>query len=348
MERFSTGCLDLDHVLGGGVPRGRFVEIYGPESGGKSSISLHILAGFQKAYPQEDVAYLDSEFSFDEEYAMALGVNTKQLIVHQPDAGEQALNVLKQLIMLGIGCIVVDSVAALTTKAELEGNLGDMHVGEQARLMSGVLRQLAALAGKRKTTIIWTNQVREKIGQSYGDKLVTPGGRALRHYASIRLMLQRIASEKETIDGEEVIVAIKIKAEAKKNKTSPPFRKAEFYITFGHGIDKVMAVYDMAIRVGVIEKRGSWISMGSEQLGQGRAFVLDNMRKDPTLMTKMEEAVKSKSAGAPVPAPKSDAPDADRESYPHKSPKRPVTGGELVSMADNEEPPAEGAEVTDA
>ena len=298
VERFSSGCIDIDEALGGGWPKGRFVEVFGPESGGKTTATLHAVAEHQKKYPDEDCALIDTEFSFDESYAKRIGVNTKYMIVHQPESGEQALNILKQLLQAGVSCIVVDSVAALTTKAELEGDIGDTHVGEQARLMSQALKQLAAEAGKRGATVFWTNQIREKIGISYGDKTTTPAGRALRHYASIRVHIRSIGKVKEKVNGEDVVVSSRNKIDVKKNKVAPPFKTAEFCISFGYGIDTIAAVLDTAIAMKIIDKRGSWLIYGTEQLGQGRAIVLDRMRKDTELVTTLSEAIaKAKEAG---------------------------------------------------
>ena len=218
LGRFSSGDPELDAALGGGWPIGRFIEIYGPESGGKSTLCLHAIAEFQKLFPDDDVALIDTEYSFDEEYAAALGVNTRWLMVHQPDNGTQALNVLEELIKLGVRLIIVDSVAALTTKEEMEGDLGDAQVAEQARLMSRALRRLTGEAGKRQTTVLWTNQLREKIGVTYGDTTTTPAGRALKHYASIRVGVRRVATEKEIVDGVKVAIANETKADVKKNK----------------------------------------------------------------------------------------------------------------------------------
>lgn len=300
LERFPSGCLALDDALGGGWPKGRFIEIYGPESAGKSTVVLHAIAEHQKKYPDEDCALIDLEFSFDEEYAQSLGVNTKYLIVHQPDSGEQALNILNQLILAGVRCFAFDSVAALTTKAELDGDLGDTHVGEQARLMSQSLRRLAAEAGKRNATVLFTNQVREKIGISYGDKTTTPAGRALRHWASIRVHVRATGRVKENIGGEEVVVSSTHIADVKKNKTAAPFKKAEFVISFGHGIDTIAAILDSAMSLGIIVKRGSWISMDNQQLGQGRAVVLDMLRKDAEFRQKVTEAIAAKKAAGAV------------------------------------------------
>jgi len=296
LERFPSGDQELDKALGGGWPRGRFVEVYGPESGGKSTICLHAIAEFQKKYPEEDVALIDTEYSFDEEYAIALGVNTRWLIVHQPDNGKQALSVLSQLIQQGVGLAVVDSVAALTTKSDMEGDTGDNQVAEQARMMSQALRRLTVEAGKRRTTVFFTNQMRELIGVTYGDKTTTPAGRALKHYASIRCGIRRSAMVKEMIEGEEVVVASETQVDVKKNKTAPPFRKAKFYIVYGRGIDPVISTLDAAIKCGVVEKRGSWLVMDGENLGQGRAKVIDLFHEDKDLFAQMADQVRAKMA----------------------------------------------------
>lgn len=301
MERFPSGDQSLDRALGGGWPKGRFSEIYGPESGGKSTLCLHAIAEFQKKFPDDDIALIDAEYSFDEEYAVALGVNTRYLIVHQPDNGQQALNVLKQLIQLGIGLIIVDSVAALTTKAEVEGDLGDDQVAQQARLMSSSLRLLTGEAGKRGCTVLWTNQLREKIGVSYGDKTTTPAGRALKHYASIRCSVRRIGTEKETVDGEKIAIANRTRVDVKKNKTFPPYRTAEFFIVYGRGIDPVISLFDEALRLKVISKRGAWFSYGEENIGQGRYNTIEFLREDNGVLDKIKEDVeKAKVEKVPV------------------------------------------------
>lgn len=287
LERFGSGCEELDTVLGGGWPKGRFIELFGPESSGKSTLVLHALAEHQRKYPDAECALLDTEYSWDITYASALGVDVKYLLVHQPESGEQALNVLSMLIKGGVGCVVVDSVAALTTKAELEGDLGDQFVGQQARMMSQALRRLAMEAGQCGTTVFWTNQVREKISISYGDKTTTPAGRALRHYASIRLHLAAIGKVK---DGDEV-VSSRIKADCRKNKTAAPFKQCEFNISFGRGIDAMASLLDAAIEKGVVTKRGSWLSIGEEQLGQGKPAVLEAMHEKPELAERIKQAV---------------------------------------------------------
>jgi recombination protein RecA len=324
MERFPSGCPALDDALGGGWPKGRFIEIFGSESGGKTTLVLHALAEHQKKYPDEDIGLIDSEFSFDEEYAKALGVDTKYLIVNQPESGEQALNILSQLIKGDVRCIVVDSVAALTTKAELDGDIGDIHVGEQARLMSQALRRLVQEAGSRNTTIFWTNQVREKIGIMYGDKNTTPAGRALKHYASIRAKVDRIGTVKEKIHGEDVAVCNKTKVDVKKNKTAPPFRVAEFYISYGHGIDSAAALLDGALARKVVVKRGAWFQFGDEQLGQGRLAVLDVIRTNADWNQKITKALEeAKAKGVPESEP-------EQEQEQKLDIKRPKAGKKTI------------------
>lgn len=293
MERFPSGCPALDRALGGGWPRGRFIELYGPESGGKTTTLLHAIAEHQKKYPDEDCALIDTEFSFDDDYAKALGVNTEFVIVNQPDHGEQALQVLRDLIRSGVRCIGVDSVAALVPKAEIEGEIGDAHVGQQARLMSQTMRMLTGEASRAKCTIFWTNQVREKIGVTYGDKTTTPGGRALKFYAAIRVSIAAIAKVRE---GDEV-VSNKVEADVKKNKTAPPFRKAQFYISFGKGIDRIAAIVDPAIELKILAKKGNTYSFVSpdkkeaEVVGVGRKQVMDAIRGSQELQDKVTAAV---------------------------------------------------------
>ena len=302
IERFPSGHPGLDIALGGGWPKGRFIELYGPESGGKSTLCLHAIANHQLAFPDEDVALIDTEFSFDEEYAEALKVDRRWLLVHQPDSGEQALNVTRQLVQMGVGLIIVDSVAALTTRAELEGDLGDIQVADQARLMSRSLRTLTGEAGKRRTTIIWTNQLREKIGVTYGDKTTTPAGRALKHYASIRASIVRIGSEKEGPKDAPIFVSNKVRVDVKKNKTAPPFRRADMIISFGRGIDLEAAVLDEAILQKHVVKKGSWMTLASDNNWsfQGRGKMLAAMREHPELLTKMEDLIGAKAADVKV------------------------------------------------
>lgn len=341
LERFPSGSPALDEALGGGWPKGRFVEIFGPESGGKTSLALHAIAEHQRKYPDEDIALVDSEYSFDEEYAANLGVQTKWLVVNQPSSGVQALNVMRQLIQNGVKCLVVDSVAALTTQAEMEGDLGDQQVADQARMMSRALRTLTTEAGSRKVTIFFTNQVREKIGVMYGDHTTTPAGRALKHYASIRVQISKIGVVKDKVGGEDVVVSAKTKAVVKKNKTAPPFRQAEFCISFGHGIDYVAEVVDTAIELKVIEKRGSWFSFPGtgEQLAQGRMEVLEMVRNGPEWLKKISEAVDAAKVA------KAEEPKADKESG-FKMRKASFSKRAAGDAAGGEE--AEGASVQDA
>jgi len=285
VERFPSGAKTLDWALGGGWPLGRICEVYGPEGGGKSTLCLHAIAEFQRAYPDVNVAIIDSEFSFDVDYAKALGVDVDILIIHQPESGEQALNVLEQLVYQGVRLIVVDSVAALVPQAELDGEIGDAHVATQARLMSQALKKLVGVVGRSEACILFTNQVREKIGVTWGKRTTEPGGRALKFYASCRVDVVAIGKE---VEGEEV-VSNRIKATVTKNKVAPPFREAHFVITFGHGIDQIAALLSEAIDRKVIKKKGAWFSMGNEQLGQGRANVLNRLREDAGFRQKLEE-----------------------------------------------------------
>jgi len=302
VERFPSGDMGLDEALGGGWPRGRFIEIFGPEGGGKSSLALHAIKEFQKKYPGEDCALIDSEFTFSEFYAQRIGVDTKYLIVHQPDGGEQALNILKLLVQQGIKCIVVDSVAGLTTKAEREGDLGDAHVGEQARLMSQALRQLVAECGKNNVTVFWTNQLRSKIGgMAWGEQTTTPAGKALPYYDSIRAFISSIGKVKEGPKDDQVVVCTKNKVSIRKNKCSAPFKEAEFCISFGYGIDRMASILDMAIEMKVIAKRGAWFNMGTEQIGCGRKEVLDKMRSDAVFAKMIEDAVMAAKSAGTVP-----------------------------------------------
>lgn len=291
VERFSSGCSDFDDALGGGWPKGRMVEIYGPESGGKTTLALEATAQHQIAYPDEDCGLIDAEYSFDEDYATAVGVDTKYLMVNQPDSGEQALNVMSMMMRLGIKLIIVDSVAALTPKSELEGAVGDgSGMAEQARIMSMALRRLTTEAGSHGVTVIWTNQLREKIGVMFGDKTTTPAGRALKHYASIRVNVKRIKTIKKGPEGAQIAVSSLTRADVKKNKVAPPFRKAEFYITYGIGIDIPASILDGALKYDLVKKRGSWFSFDGEQIAQGREGSLDKLRIDSELLERIKKA----------------------------------------------------------
>ena len=291
--RFCTGSPDLDAALGGGLPVGRFIELFGAESSGKTTLCYHIMKEFQKAYPEDEIALIDSEYAFDEVYAEQIGLNTKYLIVNQPEHGEQAMNVMGQLITLGTRLIIVDSVAGLTTKAEMEGEYGASHVAQLARLMSNSLKKLAQAAGRTETTIIFTNQMRDKIGVTYGDKSTTPGGNALKFYASVRINLRRMDSETETVNGQKVRISNRVRAEVKKNKTAPPFRSADFHITFGIGIDEVGAFFTSAITKGIIDKKGAWFSYDGENLGQGQVASIEAVRNNEILWESIKNAVLS-------------------------------------------------------
>jgi recombination protein RecA len=290
IETISTGALPLDIALGvGGVPRGRVVEIFGPESSGKSTLAMHIVAEAQRN--GGICAYVDAEHALDPVYAAAIGVDTENLLISQPDTGEQALEIVDMLVRSSaIDVIVIDSVAALTPRAEIEGEMGDSHVGLQARLMSQALRKLTANLNKSNTIAIFINQLREKIGVMFGSPETTPGGRALKFYSSVRLDIRRIESIK---DGAEVVGA-RTRVKVVKNKVAPPFRQAEFDITYGKGISREGAVLDMAVEMGIAKKSGAWFTYDGEQLGQGREnskqFLVDN----PDVMMQMAERVREK------------------------------------------------------
>ena len=262
----STGCLSLDVALGvGGVPRGRIIEVYGPESSGKTTLALHIVAEAQKAGGY--AAYIDAEHAVDPEYSKNLGVNTEELLISQPDTGEQALEICETLVRSGaVDVIVIDSVAALVPRAELEGDMGDAHVGLQARLMSQALRKLTGTVSRSNTTVIFINQIREKIGVMFGNPETTPGGRALKFYSSIRMEIRRITSLK---DGGEM-VGSRVRVKVVKNKVAPPFKQTEFDIMYGQGISYEGDVLDLAVSGDIVEKTGAWYSFEDTKIGQGR------------------------------------------------------------------------------
>ena len=262
----STGCLSLDVALGvGGVPRGRIIEIYGPESSGKTTLALHIVAEAQKA--GGFAAYIDAEHAVDPDYSKNLGVNTEELLISQPDTGEQALEICETLVRSGaVDVIVIDSVAALVPRAELEGDMGDAHVGLQARLMSQALRKLTGTVSRSNTTVIFINQIREKIGVMFGNPETTPGGRALKFYSSIRMEIRRVTSLK---DGGEM-VGSRVRVKVLKNKCAPPFKQTEFDIMYGQGISYEGDVLDLAVSGDIVEKTGAWYSYDDMKIGQGR------------------------------------------------------------------------------
>ena len=295
MEVISSGSVTLDIALGvGGYPKGRIVEIYGPESSGKTTLAIHAIAECQKA--GGIAAFIDAEHAFDQFYAQKLGVNVNELLISQPDNGEQALEIADNLIRSGaVDLVVIDSVAALTPKAEIEGEMGDSQMGLQARLMSKALRKLTGSISKAKCTCIFINQLREKIGVMFGNPETTTGGNALKFYASVRLDIRRAAQIK---DGEDVM-GNHIRVKVVKNKVAPPFRKAEFDIMYGEGISKVGEILDIGVEMNIIKKSGSWFSYGETRLGQGRDAVKGIIGDNPELMDELEAKIKGALANNP-------------------------------------------------
>lgn len=287
VDAIPTGSMTLDMALGiGGVPRGRIVEIYGPESSGKTTVALSIIAQAQKL--GGEVAFIDVEHALDPVYAQALGVNINDLLVSQPDSGEQALEIAEALIRSGaIDAIVVDSIAAMTTRAEIDGEMGDLHVGQLARLMSQAMRKLTSAISKSNCVAIFINQIREKIGVMYGNPETTPGGRALKFYASVRIDVRKGEVIKE---GNQVIGA-STKCKVVKNKVAPPFKEAEFDMMYGVGISRTGEVLDIAVDLDIIKKGGSWFSYGDRKLGQGRDNVKELLKNEPELMKEIEEQI---------------------------------------------------------
>ena len=297
LESISTGALSLDLALGiGGLPRGRIVELYGPESSGKSTLAMHLVAEAQRNGGV--CAYIDAEHAMDPVYAKASGVNVDDLLISQPDTGEQALEIVDMLIRSGaLDVIVIDSVAALTPRAEIEGEMGDSHVGLQARLMSQALRKVTANLNKSDTIALFINQLREKIGVMYGSPEVTPGGRALKFYSSVRLDIRRVESIK---DGTEV-VGNRTRVKVVKNKVASPFKQAEFDIMYGHGISREGSILDVAVELGFVKKAGAWFTYEGEQLGQGRENVKNFLRENPQLMAEIDQRVRDHIAEAAKP-----------------------------------------------
>ena len=286
----STGALSLDMALGvGGLPRGRIVECYGQESSGKTTLALHVVANAQKAGGV--AAFIDAEHALDPQYAKKIGVDLDNLIVSQPNSGEEALTICEQLCKSGaLDVIVVDSVAALTPQAEIDGNMGDSHMGLQARLMSQAMRKLTGVLNQTKTLCIFTNQVREKIGVMFGNPETTPGGKALKFYASCRLQVQRIGAIKNTAGQ---VVGNRTRVKVVKNKVAPPFTEAEFDILYTCGISWEGSVLDAALARGIVEKRGSWLSFGDEQLAQGSLATIDYLKANPEVTARIVELVKT-------------------------------------------------------
>ncbi len=284
IQAISTGSITLDVATGiGGVPRGRIIEIYGPESSGKTTLTLHIIAEAQKTGGK--AAFIDAEHALDPEYAKHLGVDINELLVSQPDTGEQALEICEMLVRSGaLDVIVIDSVAALVPKAEIQGEMGDSHVGLQARLMSQALRKLAGAINKSKTAVIFINQLREKVGVMFGNPETTTGGRALKFYSTMRMDVRRI----ESIKSGDSVLGNRTRVKIVKNKVAPPFKQAEFDIMYGEGISKAGDILDCAVENGVVEKAGSWYSFDGDRIGQGRENVKTYLQSNPDIMDRIE------------------------------------------------------------
>ena len=317
VDAISTGSLGLDMALGvGGVPRGRIIEVYGPESSGKTTLALHILAEAQKQ--GGEVAFIDVEHALDPVYAEALGVDINNLLVSQPDTGEQAMEICEALVRSGaIDAIVVDSVAAMVPRAEIEGEMGDSHVGLQARLMSQAMRKLTSVIGKTNTVCVFINQLREKVGVVYGNPEVTTGGRALKFYASMRIDVRKGEQLKNS---DNQFIGSRTKVKIVKNKVAPPFRSAEFDIMYGTGISKEGEILDLGVEYGVIKKGGSWFSYGDRRLGQGRDNVKQLIKDEPAFAAQLEQEIKEKIAEVQATSDKKyqpkAAPKADTEPEP--------------------------------
>ena len=288
VEAIPTGALSLDIALGiGGIPRGRIIEIFGPESSGKTTLALHMIAEAQKL--GGEAAFIDAEHALDPVYAKHLGVDIDNLIVSQPDTGEQALEIAEALVRSGaIDIIVIDSVAALVPKAEIDGDMGDSHVGLQARLMYQEIRKLASVINKSKSVIVFINQLREKIGVMFGNPETTPGGRALKFYSSVRLDIRKIETMKQ--DGE--VVGNRAKVKVVKNKVAPPFREAEFDIVYGKGISKVGNILDLGVNLDIVNKSGAWFSYNGERIGQGRENAKKYLEEHPNITAEIEKRVR--------------------------------------------------------
>lgn len=302
-----SGCLTLDLALGiGGIPRGRIIEIYGPESSGKTTVSLHMVAEAQKLGGR--AAFIDAEHALDPAYAEKLGVDTKSLYVSQPDNGEQALNICDTLIRSGaFDIIVVDSVAALTPKAEIDGEMGDNHVGLQARMMSQALRKMTSVSSKSNTAVIFINQLRDKIGVMFGSPETTTGGKALKFYASIRLDVRKTDTIKEGAN----VIGNRTKVKVVKNKLAPPFKTAEFDIMYGQGISKSGCILDVALNLGLIKKSGAWFSYNDEKIGQGKENTKIYLEKNPDIMKEIEIKIREQVAGGDESAVGTDVTDDD-------------------------------------
>lgn len=288
LEVIPTGCLSLDLALGvGGVPRGRIIEIYGPESSGKTTVALHIIAETQKTGGV--AAFIDAEHALDAQYAHALGVNINELYLSQPDTGEQALDICESLVRSSaVDVIVIDSVAALTPKSEIEGDMGDTHVGLLARLMSQALRKLTAITSRSKTCVIFINQLREKVGVMFGNPETTPGGKALKYFSTIRLDIRKT----DSLKGGDGIIGNRTKCKVVKNKVAPPFKVAEFDIMFGEGVSQEGCLIDLAVSYDIFSKSGSWFSYKDEKIAQGREKLRDYLKANPEVKTEVEAKIR--------------------------------------------------------
>jgi len=292
VELFSSGSLSMDLALGGGYPKGRIIEIYGPESSGKTTIALHAIAEIQKT--GGTAAFIDAEHALDPAYAKKLGVDVDNMLVSQPDNGEQALDIVETLVRSNaVDIVVVDSVAALVPQAEIDGDMGDSHMGLQARLMSQALRKLTGIISKSKTTVIFINQIRMKIGVMFGNPETTTGGNALKFYASVRIDIRRTGQIKE---GEDNITGSRTKIKVVKNKIAPPFRVAEFDIMYGEGISKTGDVLDLAVQHGVVGKSGAWFDYNDAKIGQGREATKEYLKQNPKVLDEIEKKVRAKVA----------------------------------------------------
>ena len=323
IEVIPTGCLDLDMALGvGGLPRGRVIEIYGPESSGKTTVALHVVAEAQKMGGV--AAFIDAEHALDPVYARKLGVDVDQLYVSQPDTGEQALEICEALVRSGaIDIVVIDSVAALVPKAEIDGEMGDSFVGLQARLMSQALRKLTGIVNKTNSTCIFINQLREKVGVMYGNPETTPGGRALKFYASVRIDIRR----GEQLKDGSTVVGNRTKAKIVKNKVAPPFRTAEFDILYGEGISKEGSLLDNAVALDIIHKSGAWFSYGDQRIGQGRENTRKYLKENPEIAAEIDKLVRAELMGKNAPA-VTEENDEDNAPDEENMDDLPLLGGE--------------------
>ncbi len=288
LEIITTGCLSLDLALGvGGVPRGRIIEVYGPESSGKTTVALHIIAETQKMGGV--AAFIDAEHALDAQYAHALGVDTNELYLSQPDTGEQALDICESLVRSSaVDVIVIDSVAALTPKAEIEGDMGDTHVGLLARLMSQALRKLTAITNRSKTCVIFINQLREKVGVMFGNPETTPGGKALKYFATIRLDIRKA----DALKGDGGIIGNRAKCKVVKNKVAPPFKVAEFDIIYGEGVSQEGCLIDLGVEYGILTKSGSWFNYGDEKVAQGREKMREYLKSNPEIKAEIDAKIR--------------------------------------------------------